>query len=141
MSMLESAIKLAIDAHQGQRDKAGQPYILHPLRVMMQCETEALRIVAVLHDVIEDSSITPAILRNMGFSDTVIEALACLTKQKGEDYFAFIDRAMSNPLARRVKELDLIDNMDASRLAELTDADAARMRKYIAALSKLRGCA
>ncbi|WP_200954083.1 guanosine-3',5'-bis(diphosphate) 3'-pyrophosphohydrolase [Massilia sp. Root351] len=108
---------------------------------MMQCETEAPRIVAVLHEVIEDSDTTPATLRELGFSDEIIGALACLTKQKGEDYFAFITRAMSNPLARRVKELDLIDNMDASRLTELTDADAVRMRKYIAALSKLRGCA
>lgn len=77
----------------------------------------------------------------MGFSDEVIDALACLTKQKGEDYFAFMARARANPLSRRIKELDLIDNMDASRLTELTDADAERMRKYIAALSKLRGCA
>ena len=139
MSTLETAIKLAVDAHQGQTDKAGKPYILHPLRLMMQCETEALQIVAVLHDVIEDSDITPANLRNLGFSDEVVGALSCLTKQKGEDYFAFISRAMSNPLARRVKELDLIDNMNSSRLTELSDTDVARLRKYIAALAQLRG--
>lgn len=139
MSILETAIKLAVDAHQGQTDKAGKPYILHPLRLMMQCETEALQIVAVLHDVIEDSDVTPANLRNLGFSDEVVGALSCLTKQKGEDYFAFISRAMSNPLARRVKELDLIDNMNSSRLTEFSDTDVARMRKYIAALAQLRG--
>ena len=139
MSTLETAIKLAVDAHQGQTDKAGKPYILHPLRLMMQCETEALQIVAVLHDVIEDSGVTPANLRNLGFSDEVVGALSCLTKQKGEDYFAFISRAMSNPLARRVKELDLIDNMNSSRLTELSDTDVARLRKYIAALAQLRG--
>jgi (p)ppGpp synthase/HD superfamily hydrolase len=140
MSMLERAIGLAVEVHHGQRDKADKPYILHPLRLMLQCETEELQIVAVLHDVIEDSSTTPDNLRELGFSDEVIDALACLTKRKGEDYCAFIERAKANPLARRVKELDLIDNMDASRLTKLTESDSLRIRKYICALSQLRSC-
>jgi (p)ppGpp synthase/HD superfamily hydrolase len=131
MSMLERAIGLAVEVHHGQRDKADKPYILHPLRLMLQCETEELQIVAVLHDVIEDSSTTPDNLRELGFSDEVIDALACLTKRKGEDYCAFIERAKANPLARRVKELDL---------TKLTESDSLRIRKYICALSQLRSC-
>ena len=90
MSTLERAIALAAVAHAGQIDKAGNPYILHPLRVMLNVRVDAARmdaarIAAVLHDVVEDTPVTPAQLRELGFSDTVITAVAALTKHPGED--------------------------------------------------------
>lgn len=138
MSDLEKAISIAVTAHRGQRDKAGQPYILHPLRLMQKCSTEAEMIVAVLHDVIEDTDVTIDHLEQEGFNAEVIQALRCLTKTKGEHYPDFIERVSKNQLARRVKIVDLTDNMDASRLTSFTDADAARMKRYIAALAYLR---
>lgn len=138
MHPLESAIRMALDAHAGQRDKAGQPYILHPLRVMQRCDTDTLRIIAVLHDVIEDSAVTLDDLERLGFALEVRDALQCLTKHRGEDYDAFIERVLANPLAARVKEADLLDNMDRSRLAAFTEEDEARMAKYARALKRLR---
>jgi hypothetical protein len=138
MSYLEAAIRLAVEAHAGQRDKAGKPYILHPLRVMQGCETEILQTIAVLHDVIEDTALTLDALTTMGFPSEVTNALACLTKQPGENYDDFIGRVLTDPLATRVKELDLLDNMDCTRLAGFNDADAARMAKYTAALGRIR---
>jgi len=138
MSTLEKAIAIAVSAHAGQRDKAGRPYILHPLRVMHGCASDDERIVAILHDVLEDTEVTEADLRQEGFGDEVIAALLCLTKAEGENYGDFIGRVMPNPLARRVKTLDLLDNMDCSRLASFDDKDAARMKRYVAALARLR---
>lgn len=139
MSTLEVAIGLAVDAHRGQIDKAGKPYILHPLRLMQKCDTEPLQIVAVLHDVIEDTWVTRSELEKLGFAPEVIDAICSLTKLPGEAYPDFIARAMNNPLARRVKELDLLDNMDCTRLAAFTDEDAVRLKKYTAALAQIRG--
>lgn len=138
MSTVEKAIAIAVRAHAGQRDKAGRPYILHPLRVMHGCASDDERIVAILHDVLEDTEVTEADPRQAGFGDEVIGALLCLTKTEGENYGDFIGRVMPNPLARRVKTLDLLDNMDCSRLASFDDKDAARMRRYVAALARLR---
>lgn len=83
--MLEKAIQIAVKAHTGQVDKAGQPYIMHPLRVMFDCETETEMICAVLHDVVEDSDITLEDLRNEGFSDEVVEVIDRLSKREGEN--------------------------------------------------------
>jgi (p)ppGpp synthase/HD superfamily hydrolase len=138
MSNLEQAITIAVTAHRGQRDKAGQPYILHPLRVMQHCATDEERIVAVLHDVLEDTEVTASDLRREGFDEDIIEALACLTKVQDEAYDAFISRVMTNPLARRVKVNDLLDNMDCTRLPVFGEGDAARMKRYVQALARLR---
>lgn len=138
MSTIEVAIRLAVEAHAGQVDKAGRPYILHPLRLMQKCPTEDLQIVAVLHDVLEDTQVTEAELQKLGFPDHIISALKSLTKVHGEAYSDFISRAMQDSLAIVVKELDLIDNMDCTRLPEFTDADAARMKKYTSALFQIR---
>ena len=128
--MLEDAIALAVDAHRGQRDKEGQPYILHLLRVMLWLESEVERVVGVLHDVVEDTAYTLEDLRSRGYSDEVLEALACLTKRPGEDYEEFIRRIKPNPLARRVKLADLEDNMDLTRLSTLTEKDLDRLKRY-----------
>lgn len=130
MATLGRAIAIAAQAHQEQRDKAGAPYILHPLRMMAQLHSEAERIVAVLHDLIEDTDWTPDQLRAEGFSDEVLAAIDCLTKRDDESYEAFIARASHNALARQVKLADLEDNMDLRRIAEVTDQDLERLRKY-----------
>ena len=135
---LEDAIALAVEAHRGQRDKAGQTYILHPLRVMLRLEGEAERMVAVLHDVVEDSSYTLERLRELGYPEEVLGALDCLTKREGETYEAFIERVLPHPLARRVKLADLEDNMDVRRLPAVTPKDAERLARYRAAWSRLK---
>lgn len=135
---LEDAIALAVEAHRGQRDKAGQTYILHPLRVMMRLEAETARMVAVLHDVVEDSPFTQARLRELGYSEEILDALDHLTKREGETYEAFIERIRPHPLARQVKLADLEDNMDVRRLPALTAKDAERLVRYRAAWARLK---
>jgi (p)ppGpp synthase/HD superfamily hydrolase len=137
MATLEAAIALAVKAHQGVKDKSGQPYILHPLRVMFSCDTDAERIVAVLHDVIEDTPHTLNDLRRMGFSEDVLAALDSVTKRQGEEYEAFVERAAANPIGRKVKIADLKDNMDVRRLASFEAGDVERMQKYLKAWRRL----
>ncbi len=139
MSMLEQAIQIAVAAHQGQKDRAGQPYILHPLRVMFRVQSETERTVAVLHDVVEDSEITLEDLRKKGFPEEVVKAVDCLTKREGEPYMALVERAKANPLARRVKLADLDDNMDLKRQGELSDKDLERLNRYKRAWNALTG--
>ena len=139
LTPLERAIQIAVEAHLRQSDKADAPYILHPLRVMLQMDTDLERTVAVLHDVVEDSEWTLDRLRAEGFSEQVVQALDCLSKRDGEAYDDFIQRVRMNPLAGEVKIADLQDNLDVSRLPELTDEDKARIRKYEKALSTLTG--
>lgn len=127
---LNKAITIAAKAHDGQVDKGGNPYILHPLRVMMNCESEAAKICAVLHDVVEDTNISLADLKSQGFGDEIIAALDCLTKRKGESYDDFISRVLPNELACRVKFADLIDNMDLTRIPNPSEEDEARVQKY-----------
>ncbi|MDC0713890.1 GTP pyrophosphokinase [Stigmatella sp. ncwal1] len=138
MPTLEDAIALAVEAHRGQRDKAGQTYILHPLRVMMRLETEAERMAAILHDVVEDTPYTLERLRALGYPDEVLGALDCLTKREGETYEAFVERIRPHPLARRVKLADLEDNMDVRRLPSVGPKEAERLTRYRAAWSRLK---
>ena len=131
--MLNKAIEIAARAHQGQVDKGHNPYILHPLRVMLNfcaTESEATKICAILHDVVEDTSITLADLKAEGFSDEVIAALDCLTRREHESYDAFIDRILTNEIACRVKNGDLADNMDLTRIPNPTEKDMDRINKY-----------
>jgi hypothetical protein len=134
---LDSAIRLAVDAHEGRVDKAGASNILHPLRVMLRMKTEQEMITAFLHDVIEDSKYTLADLAEIGFPTSVIEALDCLTHREGETYEAFIDRLKPNPIARRIKLADLEDNMDVTRLSKNTSEDITRLREYLKARERL----
>ena len=129
MITLEDAISLAVHAHRGQLDKAGQPYILHPLRVMLALRDEIEMMVGVLHDVIEDTGLTLADLQRMGYSSIVMETLNILTKRPEDDYDDYIARIKPHPMARQVKLADLKDNMDLSRLNGLTPRDQARMEK------------
>ena len=130
--MLNRAIEIAASAHAGQVDKSGKPYILHPLRVMMNfCDDkdEAAQICAVLHDVVEDTYVTLDDLHAEGFSDDIITALDCLTKRNGENYDDFICRILTNQLASKVKYGDLADNMDLIRLSNHITEDEERIKK------------
>jgi len=137
VSMLNKAIEIANRAHAGQVDKAGAPYILHPLRVMMTRSKEIERICAVMHDVVEDSNITLDEIRVEGFSEDVITVLDCLTKRAGESYDDFIDRILVNETACHVKLADLYDNMDISRIANPTEKDRERIKKYQEAAERI----
>lgn len=139
MSTLSRAIEIAVTAHAGQSDKAGAPYILHPLRVMLSLDGDDDRIVGVLHDVIEDCpGWTMDRLREEGFSEAVLDALAHVTKlSEDEEYTAFISRAAGNAIARRVKRADLLDNLDVRRLPSVSEKDGRRLSKYLAALAQL----
>jgi len=133
--MLEKAIALAANAHAGQKDKAGYPYILHPLRVMLNMTTESEMIAAVLHDIVEDTQITSEELRRQGFSEDILDAVRLLTKQDKDkqDYLSYIGQIRQNPIARKVKLADLEDNMNIRRLKDqdyLNESDVARLKKY-----------
>lgn len=128
--MLEKAILIATNAHKGQLDKGGSPYILHPLRLMFAMHNETEKICAVLHDVIEDTEITLDYLRNEGFSEEVLDALDALTRRNAETYDEFIRRIIKNKIASNVKLADLNDNMDLSRINGPTQKDYERIEKY-----------
>ena len=139
---LTRAIEIAVSAHKDQVDKGGNPYILHPLRVMMSLETNEERIVGVLHDVIEDSDWTPEDLAKEGFSDEIIEAVNSVTKTGSEHgteegYFRFVERAKQNPIGANVKIADLRDNLDVSRISKLDKAALERINKYKKSLELL----
>ncbi|WP_448534244.1 phosphohydrolase [Parathermosynechococcus lividus] len=129
-ALLASAIAIAATAHQHQFDKANNPYILHPLRMMMRGATQAEKIVAVLHDVVEDTDWTLDQLVAAGFPADIVAAIDCLSRRPNETYDEFIDRILTNPLATQVKLYDLEDNMDATRLIHLTEWDWQRLQQY-----------
>jgi (p)ppGpp synthase/HD superfamily hydrolase len=136
MSTLERAIAIAATAHTGQTDKAGAPYILHPLRVMLRVSTDVERITAVLHDLVEDcEDWSFERLRTEGFTLEVIEALRSVTKREGEAYEDFVTRACQNPIGRRVKLSDLHDNCDLSRISNPTAKDHERVARYRRAIA------
>lgn len=130
MSTLERAIQIAATAHAGQTDKAGEPYILHPLRVMMTVTTPEERMAAVLHDVVEDTAVTLEDLRAHGFSAEVLSAIDALTKRAGETRPLAAQRARANRIARKVKLGDVADNMNLARISQPTEKDFMRLREY-----------
>jgi len=135
---LERAIAIAATAHAGQVDKGGAPYILHPLKVMLRMSTLEERIVAVLHDVVEDCAISLDDLRKEGFSEEVLSAIESVTKVAGESYEDFVDRAAQNPIGRVVKLADLEENSDLSRIASPSWEDLERIEKYRRPIGRLR---
>ena len=173
---LEKAIKIAVEAHTGQVDKGGNPYILHPLRVMLSLETEEERIVGVLHDVVEDCApkqytwtredfshyqqlskeqkaekYTWEHLITEGLNDSLFEALKSVSKTPEEEaeyqelledkklghYLEFIQRAKANKIGLNVKAADIRDNLDISRIDDITESDINRLNRYKKALSIL----
>ena len=152
MSTLEKAISIAATAHEGATDKAGAPYILHPLRVMMRVEPVEAKIVAVLHDVVEDCAsqgYTFEFIEAQGFGPKVMAGLRAVTKQADEagkhsdagyeeKYMRFVLRAARDPVGRTVKIADLEDNCDLSRIVNPTEKDHARVARYRQALKLIR---
>ena len=139
MATVEDAVSIAARAHRGQKDKAGAPYLLHPLRMMLRMETEAAMMAAVLHDVVEDTEWTLERLREAGFNEEVLEAVDCLTHREGESYQEFVERVGTNPIARQVKIADLEDNMNVRRMNQLGPKELERMEKYHRAWRVLTG--
>ncbi|MDQ7779730.1 MAG: HD domain-containing protein [Planctomycetota bacterium] len=137
MSTLERAIEIAARAHAGQVDKAGAPYVLHPIRVMLRVQTVEQRIAAILHDVVEDTDVTLGDLRRKGFSLRVIAAVEALTRRSNEAYDDFVTRASKNAIAKRVKLADLEDNLDMSRLPHPSPRDLHRLKRYRRAKKRL----
>lgn len=129
--LYDQALQIAIRAHEGQTDKSGREYIMHPVRVAMRCKNPKAKIAALLHDTIEDTSVTTEELREQGFPEDIIAAVLSVTKREGESYDLFIQRAAENVIGREVKMADLEDNMDIRRLAEIKDEDVNRLRKYL----------
>jgi GTP diphosphokinase / guanosine-3',5'-bis(diphosphate) 3'-diphosphatase len=134
---LDKAIRLAVKAHAGQKDPAGEPYILHPLRVMLRMPTEDGRIAAVLHDVVEDTELTLKDLRRKGLPKRLIKVVDDVSRRPGEDYFGYVQRTRRNPLSRKVKIADLEDNMDWRRRLGRAGKDRVRMARYRKALRML----
>ncbi len=134
MNKYELALKIATEAHKGQVDKAGVPYINHPLTVASLVDTEEEKIVALLHDTIEDTNITEQDLLNYGFSNKIVEAVKLLTHNKNVPYMDYVAKIKDNELARKVKIADLTHNSDLSRLKEITEKDKKRYEKYQKAL-------
>lgn len=130
MSTLENAITLAVQQHAGQLDKGDQPYILHPLRVMLQLQQPDQQIVAVLHDILEDTHTTAQDLQNLGFQTHIIQAIQALTKLPHETRVQAAMRTAQNPLACAVKIADVKDNMNLARIPNPTARDLARLEEY-----------
>jgi (p)ppGpp synthase/HD superfamily hydrolase len=137
---LDEAIQVARRAHEGQLDKSGRPYIGHPLRVMGRLRGEHERMVAVLHDVIEDTAVTLADLADAGCPHEVLTAVAAISKQPDEDQESYLARVAANPLALAVKRADIADNLSPERMARLDAETQDRLRrKYESALRQLGG--
>lgn len=134
---LGRAIAIAAAAHEQQYSRSGHPYILHPLRMMMQGNTVEEQIVAVLHDVVEHSDWTIEQLEQNGFPSNIVTAVEHLTRRSGEPYEQFIERILTDPLATRVKRYDLEDNMSITRLESLSESDWERMQRYHAAYQRV----
>ena len=136
--MLDRAIEIAKTAHEGQVDKGGHPYINHPLRVMNNLETVEEKIVAVLHDAVEDSDLQIEDLRTEGFGEEILLAIAAITKLEGEKRKDYLKRVELNKIALRVKIADMSDNADISRIPNPTDRDRERTRIYKKNILKLQ---
>jgi GTP diphosphokinase / guanosine-3',5'-bis(diphosphate) 3'-diphosphatase len=137
--LLEKAILIATKAHAGQVDKGGNPYILHPLAVMQRVKTLKAKIVAVLHDVLEDTTVTKEDLLMEGFPEDIVAAVIGVTRQKGESRKQFIRRASLNPISKEVKIADIEENMDLTRIPNPTEKDYRRIEMYKKELEFLRG--
>ena len=137
MPTFEDAVALAALAHKGQYDLAGAPYICHPMRVALAQTDERARIVAILHDVVEDTPITYEDLAKAGFDAEIIAAVEALTKRPGEKRIDAAVRAKANSLALQVKLADVADNMNLARISNPTAEDFARLLEYEQVLAYL----
>ncbi len=136
--MTKKALKICFEAHKEQKDKTGLPYVFHPFHLAEQMEDETTTIVALLHDVVEDTDITFDDLINEGFSDEVIDALTLLTHDPAVPYMDYVAMIKPNPAAKIVKLADLAHNSDLTRLDIVTDWDLKRNEKYLKAIKLLK---
>ena len=137
---VKKAALIAYNAHKDQSDKGGYPYIMHPIHIAEQMETEDETIAALLHDVIEDTDIGFDYLKKEGFSDTVIKCLKILTKDPNEDYMDYIRKIKkTGGIALKIKKADMAHNMIAERISKKIQSDESRMEKYRAAFDILNG--
>ena len=136
--LLDKAALICVTNHQGQRDKMRCAYFQHPMRVAMRCSTDHEKIVALLHDIIEDTNVTPEYLLSEGFPQFIVDAILSVTKRDGESYEDFVARAKENPIGRIVKIHDLEDNLNVMRLDEVSSEMANRFTKYLKSLRFLK---
>ncbi len=136
--LVDLALEIAKKAHEGQVDKGGRPYIGHPIAVADIVESESEKIVALLHDVCEDSDVTLEGLRKAGFSKEVLDAVQAITKVGGESYEDYLARVVRNPIATTVKIADMTHNSDLSRISNPTENDLERVEKYKASIKRLK---
>ena len=137
--MTKKALKLSFEAHKDQLDKSGMPYVFHPFHLAEQMTDEDTTVVALLHDVVEDTDYTLDDLRVMGFNEKVIEAIGLMTHAEGVPYMEYVAKIKENPIAKAVKLADLTHNSDSSRLDNITEKDIARREKYKNAIEFLNG--
>lgn len=135
--LLIKAFLLCMVKHWKQKDKAGKRYIWHPIHVMLNVEGYNEKIVALLHDIVEDTDVTVPDLRNLKFSKEVIEAVDVISKKKGQEYFSYLELVKNNNVAKKVKIADLKHNSDLKRLRSITQKDINRAIKYKKALDYL----
>ena len=135
--LTKKAMKLAFAAHKDQVDKSGIPYVFHPIHLAEQMESEETAIVALLHDVVEDTEYTLQDIAAMGFPQEVLEALALMTHDEAVPYMDYVARLKGNPIARTVKLADLRHNSDLTRLDAVDEKALARIKKYRKAMTEL----
>lgn len=131
--LLDKAARICVEKHAGQRDKTGAAYFQHPMRVAMRCKSDDEKMVALLHDTIEDTDVTPEYLLAEGFPQAIVDGVLSVTKREVEGYEEFVARAKRNPIGRTVKLHDLEDNLDIFRLTELDATMMERYNKYLRA--------
>lgn len=138
--LTKKAMKIAYDAHQGQLDKGGLPYVFHPWHLAEQMDDEISTIAALLHDVVEDTDWTLEQLAAEGFPQEAMEVLALLTHPEGQPYMEYIAGLQHNPVAVKIKLADLRHNSDFTRLSAVTADQRERLeRKYAPAFALLEG--
>ena len=135
--MTKVALKLCFEAHKNQKDKSGLPYVFHPFHLAEQMEDENTTIVALLHDVVEDTPYTIEGLRSIGFDNQIIEAIGVMTHDENVPYMEYIRQIKTNPIAKAVKLADLKHNSDLTRLDMITEKDLKRVEKYQTAIALL----
>ena len=128
--LLDKAISIAVDSHSGQVNDKSEPYVLHPLRMMFKAVTIEEKIIAVLHDVIEKTTIDLEYLRSAGFSNRIVLAIDALSRRRQESYDKYIDRVRKNKLATKVKIIDLNDNISSLNLCEDEGIKSNKFLKY-----------
>jgi hypothetical protein len=132
-NLLQRAIEIAVAAHRDQREEAGAPYLLHPLRMLVKLRRPEEMMAAILHDVVEDSEWTLDQLRAEGFPEKVIQAVDSLTRRSDETYGQFIERILKDPLASRVKLQDLEDNLNLLRRQNVDGQTVEKLQRYLSA--------